>query len=238
MNPRLLRTLLIAASAFLTTAQADHMSPWASGWANIPNAIHNTRIDTRLLDDNNASCDFVRYGTGADTTNRWLTVEAAAVETEQASGHQVAQLAARLDPLPGFLGGGWARCTLFDDEALVSRVLNVNGRLRLIRPASDRISPGSLTFLPLSRLPGGFLFFGCVVHEARTRPHGDPRRDRTDLTQTPERGAATADARAPAGGVGLTPVDAVLGAMAQRVPKHPTWTAQGRSAMLPPFSHR
>jgi hypothetical protein len=134
MNPRLLRTLLIAASAVLTTAQADHMSPWGAGWANMPNDIHNTRIDTRLLDDNDAFRDFVRYGAGADTTNRWLTVEAAAVEAEQASGHRVAQLAARLEPLPGFLGGGWARYTLLDDEALVSRVLNVNLRLRLIRP--------------------------------------------------------------------------------------------------------
>ncbi|CRI62905.1 exported hypothetical protein [Thiocapsa sp. KS1] len=130
MNPRLLRALLVAAPALLTTAQADHMSPWGPGWANMPNDIHNTRIDLR--DDNDAFRDFVKYGEGADTTNRFLTEETAAVAAELASGHQVDQLAARLNPLPDFLGGGWARYSLFDGDTLVTRVLNINIRLRLV----------------------------------------------------------------------------------------------------------
>ncbi len=54
------------------TAQADHNSAWGEGWANMPNDIHNTRIDTGD-DDNDAFIDFVRMGSGADTVNRFLT---------------------------------------------------------------------------------------------------------------------------------------------------------------------
>lgn len=130
MNTLVLRWMLFLAVACLSPAHADHMSPWGEGWANMPNDIHNTRLDLR--DDNDAFRDFVQYGEGADTTNRWLTDEAAALEAELASGHQVEQLAARLDPLPVFLGGGWARYTLFDGDTLVSRVLNISVRLRLV----------------------------------------------------------------------------------------------------------
>ncbi len=131
MKTTLLRVVIIAAMACLTAVRADHMSPCGPGWANMPNDIHNTRFDT--LGDNDAFLDFVMYGEGADSTNRFLTETAAALESASASGHQIDQLAARLDPLPGFLGGGWARYTLLDDETLVNRVLNLNIRLRLIR---------------------------------------------------------------------------------------------------------
>lgn len=131
MNTLDLRWMLFAAVACLPPAHADHMSPWGEGWANMPNDIHNTRLDLR--DDNDAFRDFIQYGEGADTTNRFLTEEAAAVEAELASGHQVDQLAARLDPLRDYLGGGWARYTLFDGDTLVSRVLNISLRLRLVK---------------------------------------------------------------------------------------------------------
>ena len=133
MNKILLRLTLIAAAACLTAAHADHMSPWGAGWANMPNDIHNTRIDTRLADDSDAFRDFVRYGEGADSVNQYLDEETAAFDAEAASGHQVDWIVARLDPLPDFLGGGWARYTLFDEDPLVSRVLSINVRLRLIR---------------------------------------------------------------------------------------------------------
>lgn len=131
MKTTLSRVLIIAAMACLTAAHADHMSPWGTGWANMPNDIHNTRFDTR--GDNDTFRDFVMYGEGADIANRYLAEAAAALESELASGHQVDQLAARLDPVSDFLGGGWARYTLFDDDPLVSRVLNINIRLRLIK---------------------------------------------------------------------------------------------------------
>lgn len=59
---------LAAAPAF-----ADHMSPMGAGWANMPNDIHNTRIDTRLADDYQSFIDFVQKGMGADSVNRYLT---------------------------------------------------------------------------------------------------------------------------------------------------------------------
>lgn len=57
---------LILASA----ASADHNSPHGEGWANMPNDIHNTRIDT-LGGSNDAFRSFVRYGNGADSVNRY-----------------------------------------------------------------------------------------------------------------------------------------------------------------------
>jgi len=54
-------------------AFADHNSPMGAGWANMPNDIHNTRIDTRLAEDDDAFLEFVQYGAGADTVNRFLT---------------------------------------------------------------------------------------------------------------------------------------------------------------------
>ena len=57
---------LISGAAF-----ADHNSKWGEGWANMPNDIHNTRIDTR--GDNTAFRDFVRQGEGATSDNRYST---------------------------------------------------------------------------------------------------------------------------------------------------------------------
>lgn len=59
---------LAAAPAF-----ADHNSPMGAGWANMPNDIHNTRVDTRVEDDYQSFIDFVKYGMGADSVNRFLT---------------------------------------------------------------------------------------------------------------------------------------------------------------------
>ena len=53
------------------SALADHNSPWGEGWANMPNDIHNTRIDA--LGDRDTFRDFVRYGNGADSVNRFAT---------------------------------------------------------------------------------------------------------------------------------------------------------------------
>jgi hypothetical protein len=52
------------------SALADHNSPNGAGWANMPNDIHNTRIEDGLSGTEFA--DFVRQGAGADTVNRYL----------------------------------------------------------------------------------------------------------------------------------------------------------------------
>jgi hypothetical protein len=71
-------TLALALGSILgalaaTPALADHNSVNGAGWANMPNDIHNTRIDTRLTDEDEEFMDFVQYGEGADSVNRFLT---------------------------------------------------------------------------------------------------------------------------------------------------------------------
>jgi len=54
----LLRGIVITAAACLPAAvHADHMSVWGPGWANMPNDIHNTRIDT----DSDGVADYAVY---------------------------------------------------------------------------------------------------------------------------------------------------------------------------------
>mgnify|MGYP001115811944 CR=1 FL=1 len=84
----------ILGSLLSTAAWADHMSIHGEGWANMPNDIHNTRIDTRLSGDSEAFKDFVRMGAGADSVNRYL--DTTSVRGNQAMGGNV-----RLDAMRG-----------------------------------------------------------------------------------------------------------------------------------------
>ncbi|MFO7541286.1 MAG: hypothetical protein R6W97_00555 [Thiobacillus sp.] len=58
------------AALFSITALADHNSVNEAGWANMPNDIHNTRIEDDL--SSTAFRDFVSKGEGADSVNRYL----------------------------------------------------------------------------------------------------------------------------------------------------------------------
>jgi hypothetical protein len=70
MRKHILSFALTGAVVFTQqTAFADHNSPFGEGWARMPNDIHNTRIDT--LGDNTTFRDFVRYGNGSDSVNRY-----------------------------------------------------------------------------------------------------------------------------------------------------------------------
>lgn len=51
-------------------ALADHNSPWGAGWANMPNDVHNTRKEDNLTQEE--WTDFVQFGAGAATPNRYL----------------------------------------------------------------------------------------------------------------------------------------------------------------------
>ena len=64
-------TAFFGALGLSAGAAADHNSRWGEGWANMPNDIHNTRVDTR--GDSDAFRNFVRYGNGADSVNRYAT---------------------------------------------------------------------------------------------------------------------------------------------------------------------
>ena len=73
-----IKQFVLASSAVVlcgaaTLASADHNSIWGEGWANMPNDIHNTRIETLNSRDQAAFRDFVRYGNGATSTNRFLS---------------------------------------------------------------------------------------------------------------------------------------------------------------------
>lgn len=50
-------------------ALADHNSVWGAGFANMPNDIHNTRIEDDL--DQGEWTEFVQFGEGADSVNRY-----------------------------------------------------------------------------------------------------------------------------------------------------------------------
>lgn len=65
------------------TALADHNSKWGEGTANMPNDIHNTRIET--MGDNETFREFVRKGNGADSVNRFAT------EDDETQGDGVAR---------------------------------------------------------------------------------------------------------------------------------------------------
>ncbi|MCL7744350.1 hypothetical protein LV476_05210 [Guyparkeria hydrothermalis] len=88
---------LLATAAFLTSgvALADHNSPTGAGTANMPNDIHNTRIDT--LDDSDSFVAFVQGGGGADSVNRYLDDDDTTVSAGGGMG-----------PGAGGMGGGYA----------------------------------------------------------------------------------------------------------------------------------
>jgi hypothetical protein len=72
--------LAVAAPSF-----ADHNSKNGEGTANMPNDIHNTRVDTLETNDNDAFRDFVKYGEGSTTVNRFESDE---TQPNQANARQ------------------------------------------------------------------------------------------------------------------------------------------------------
>ncbi|WP_405232451.1 hypothetical protein [Lentisalinibacter salinarum] len=64
-------TVLGALVSLWGPALADHNSKWGEGTANMPNDIHNSRIET--MGDNETFRDFVRKGNGADSVNRYAS---------------------------------------------------------------------------------------------------------------------------------------------------------------------
>jgi len=63
----ILATCLTGGILATSIAYADHASPMGAGWANMPNDIHNTRLE----DTQEEFMDLVRYGGGADSVNRY-----------------------------------------------------------------------------------------------------------------------------------------------------------------------
>ena len=79
-------SILCGAMAASGAALADHNSKNGEGWANMPNDIHNTRIETRETDDNEAFRDFVKYGEGSTSENRFTTDETVPAQAAKQQG--------------------------------------------------------------------------------------------------------------------------------------------------------
>lgn len=142
MNNTLLRLIAIAGAAFVTSAAADPIGQCGegNGWAHMWQNAHQMRMETRVEGDTK----FLYLSTevaGPHSMTEFLTSETPALEAALLSGQQVERLAARLIPEEGFLGGGWARYTVFDEDTQVSRVLSINMRLRLIKQDGSLANP-------------------------------------------------------------------------------------------------
>ena len=67
-------------------ALADHNSKNGEGWANMPNDIHNTRIETRESGDDEAFRDFVKYGEGSTSVNRFASDDTVPAQAKKQQG--------------------------------------------------------------------------------------------------------------------------------------------------------
>lgn len=70
----------------VSPALADHNSKQGEGWANMPNDIHNTRVETLETKDNEAFRDFVKYGEGSESVNRFDSDDATAQRAKEQKG--------------------------------------------------------------------------------------------------------------------------------------------------------
>ena len=88
MKATLLAIGVASAIAFTASpALADHNSKNGEGWANMPNDIHNTRIETKEADDNEAFRDFVKYGEGSESVNRFDSDDTTAKRAKEQVGN-------------------------------------------------------------------------------------------------------------------------------------------------------
>ena len=89
MRTRYLTTVIT--SAFLAAAApsiADHNSKNGEGTANMPNDIHNTRVETLETNDSEAFRDFVKYGEGSTTVNRFESEETQPNQANERQGEE------------------------------------------------------------------------------------------------------------------------------------------------------
>ena len=79
-------SILCGALAASGAALADHNSKNGEGWANMPNDIHNMRIETKEADDNEAFKDFVKYGEGSTSENRFASDDTVPAQARKQQG--------------------------------------------------------------------------------------------------------------------------------------------------------
>ena len=87
MSARLLVfSVAVAMALGVSPADADHNSKNGEGWAKMPNDIHNTRVETKEAKDNEAFREFVQYGEGSDSINRFADDDTAAKRAQGQKG--------------------------------------------------------------------------------------------------------------------------------------------------------
>jgi len=105
MNTRAIILFPGVAMLLASTAYADHNSPNGAGWAKMPNDIHNTRIET-LDGDKGAFRNFVRYGNGADSVNRYADESVNGRSGARTMDRSHTQMMTRSRSRAGGMGGG------------------------------------------------------------------------------------------------------------------------------------
>jgi len=65
---------------------ADHNSRNGEGWASMPNDIHNTRVETLENNDNDAFREFVKYGEGSKSVNRFASDDTRPTQASKRQG--------------------------------------------------------------------------------------------------------------------------------------------------------
>lgn len=88
--PKSISLFVLLGTFAVDPALADHNSPMGAGTANMPNDIHNTRIEEVMQSDDPMTSEewreFVSMGAGADTVNEYLEGETLPSETSMNSG--------------------------------------------------------------------------------------------------------------------------------------------------------
>jgi len=103
MNMKSLVAVLISTTVMASSVYADHNSPMGAGTANMPNDIHNTRIE----DDNATFLDLVQGGGGADSVNRYS--DDATDTVTRSSRSRSSMTMSRMSSRAGSMGRGGRR---------------------------------------------------------------------------------------------------------------------------------
>ena len=106
MSKKSVIAMFIAGGLFATSSvYADHASIWGEGTANMPNDIHNTRLE----DDNETFLDLVQGGGGADSVNRYDDDSTTTTVGSRTSSGSVSGMTSRMSSRTSTMSRGGSR---------------------------------------------------------------------------------------------------------------------------------
>lgn len=136
----------VVTSAFLAAAApsiADHNSKNGEGTANMPNDIHNTRVETLETNDNEAFRDFVKYGEGSTTVNRFESEETQPNQANERQGQANANANANRGESPAGNQSGVNSQTRTQDRARIDTDTVTRNQDRARAETRTRMQPGA-----------------------------------------------------------------------------------------------